>query len=1250
MKSRLLFTLCFLLTAWLVQANNQDYSKGWEAFANNNRTAARSHFEAAVANEPANKADALLSLCLLDWSEGKDQNAFNYFQQFYYESKHPYEYLEALFLLPFLYGQQVLSAAQLKFYESILNDPKMNGTMRATIYQHLGDHYQACNNRKKSEELYAKIGAVSRWQVLGSFENISSSGFTKDWGVIAKNQPEQVFKNKEEAEVTWFTPLAERPDRWFDFDYYFQLDDVILYAQTFLISPTEQEVIMRVGTSGSLKVWINDAEVMSIPEERNCGMDIYACKVRLNKGANRIVVQIGQSEISRANFLLRLTDENANPIQGLSNTPDYTAYTKAAASEQPELIPFFAEDFLEKQLQEQPDNMLNYLVLAELYLKNDKSYEATKVLKQIEAKAPQSSYIQYRLAEAYLRANNETDRGMAMENIKLDDPASFYALQQLFDEAIQSEKYSEAEAILQQVKNLYGESELTEGWEMGLASLQRRMNDLIAISKALYKKYPHRYEYMSYNYSILKNIQKDSKAATLLLEDYVKKYNSSRAIETLSDNYMEQGKTDKALKIWKQLVDDKPYSLGLLYNYASLLNKSQRYKEALEMTTRLKKLNPYLAGIYNMEGYIYMGMNNNDGAISAFRKSIYYNPRSYDSRSQLRMLENKKEIFDFFPKYNIDSIIMNAPKVADYPNDHSIILLDDNQLVYYPEGAQEHRYQILIKILNQSGIDTWKEYRIYYFNQRLLLDKYEVIKSNGKKVRAETDNRGTVVFTNLEIGDVLHLEYRLQDYVSGVFSKHFFGQNLFQSSVPMFNSRHAILAPADKVFDYKMTNGHIETVITELEGMKLYQWTSDYQPSIKYEPYMSSLIDIAPTLTFSSVPDWKFVSDWYKDLTSNKFKSDFVLKTTLAEILKGHDDKTDLEKAKLFYEYILKNISYSSVPFMQSNFIPQKASRTINTHLGDCKDVATLFVALCRESGIEANLALVSTRDNGRNHLLLPTNRFNHCIAGFKADDKTYYLELTDPYLPFEALPAVDVRAHILPIPYKDEQFENKIIILDSPLRETNKIKRSTRLTLNNNDLNVAAKVIRYGDMASYFRHGYLDIGQDEQLKQFTRAIAADYTVPVKISDLTFENLDNIADSVVYTYNLEVKGTVQDVAGMKIFQLPWSDKLASLSEMAMETRLYPLELWWYIGDDGNEEEIEIVLPKGKQWAEQMKDVHLQCANAVYSLTYDTRTPDVLKVKRSMQMITDLVMPEEYADFRNFLQAVSESDNKQYAIK
>ena len=102
-----------------------------------------------------------------------------------------------------------------------------------------------------------------------------------------------------------------------------------------------------------------------------------------------------------------------------------------------------------------------------------------------------------------------------------------------------------------------------------------------------------------------------------------------------------------------------------------------------------------------------------------------------------------------------------------------------------------------------------------------------------------------------------------------------------------------------------------------------------------------------------------------------------------SDLFKNKKGLTDLQKARTIYDFIEANVSYSNVPFMHGPIIPQKASRTLNTKLGDCKDVSTLFVALCNEVGLKANLILVDTRDNGERHLNLPSVDFNHCIADF---------------------------------------------------------------------------------------------------------------------------------------------------------------------------------------------------------------------------------------------------------------------------
>ena len=336
--------------------------------------------------------------------------------------------------------------------------------------------------------------------------------------------------------------------------------------------------------------------------------------------------------------------------------------------------------------------------------------------------------------------------------------------------------------------------------------------------------------------------------------------------------------------------------------------------------------------------------------------------------------------------------------------------------------------------------------------------------------------------------------------------------------------------------------------------------------------------------------------------------------------------------------------------FLHSNFIPQKASRTITTRLGDCKDVSTLFVALCHEAGIKANLVLISTRDNGNNTLPLPSVSFNHCISQINMNDKTYFLELTDNKLPFGAALTVDLKSDILPIPFEDEHVGGKLMKMDMPFRPKNVVNREHIIAILNKDLLVTRKSVYFESFASTLRDTYRNIGSDEQLKNISQAIASDFTVPIKVTDLKFTNLDNLADSMTIEYKLEIKNILQDVAGMKILNLPWSEKFSSLDVVTEETRKYPLELWSYLPDDMNSEIINFILPAGKRFMEIPQNIHFECANADYHLTYEIKTPGKVIIRRTFERKTDQVTPNQYTAFRDFINQVSESDNKQYAIK
>lgn len=1251
-KKNLLLLLSLMLCSALATGQTA-YQKGWTEFQKNNRAAARGYFNQAL-DDANTKSDALLSLCLLDWNENKLTSAFENFKQFYSSRRNPQSYFYALSSMPFLReSDDILSKEQLAFFEKISNEPDMNGTMKALLCERLGAHYAKLNEQKKADEYYARMGALKNWQILGTFDNISGSGFQKDWGVVGKAQETDLFKNKVDADIHWYNPGPNKDNYWFYFDYYFSMSNAVMYAQTFVVSPEEQDAYLRVGTSGSLRVWLNDVLVSSVPEERNCDLDIYSHKVKLMRGNNRVLVQIGISEIDRANFLLRLTDEKGMPLASLRNTASYCDYSKATA--QPasvEPLNFFAEDFFEAKVKEDPSNPINYYMLAETYLHNDKAYEGTKAIKALEKLHGKSTTSAYVLYEAYIRAKNQTDYEKEMEGIKATDPDAFFSLQEKFDDAIKSEKYTEAEEINKKVKSLYGAGSLTDNWDVRLASLQKRYEDLIALGRTLYQKYPERSDLMELNYAIEQNVSKNPKAAISVIENYCRKYNNQEVIDMLSKAYLEQGNTEKGLTVLFKRLDKVPYATGYYDNLINTLFKMQAYDQAYKLTQKQLTMIPFLAGGYATLGYICKNSNKANEAKDNFRKAIYYAPTSYDSRTQLRELEGKKEVYELFPKTDLQALIRKAPVAKDYPEDNAIIVLNENQMVVYPENAKEYRFEVAIKILNKAGIEDWKEYDIGYndYNQKLIVDKSEVLKANGTSAKAETNDQGKVVFTNLEVNDVLHLEYRIQDFSGTKIAKEFFDNFQFQYSTPAMVSRYSLLVPRDKKFTYKVTNGSVEPTITDVENMKLYQWELDNQQAVKHEPNKSELLDIVPVLYLTSIPDWKYISDWYRDLTTSKFNADYVLKETLAEILKGKEQASPMEKAKLFYNYILENITYSSVSFMQSNYIPQKASRTITTRLGDCKDLSTLFVALCRQVGIDANLVLILTRDNGNHTLGLPRLAFNHCIAQLNIDKKVYYLELTDNYLPFGAALSSDLHAEILPIPFTaDAAFGDKLLSMDMPGRMLNTSSRNHMISFNKNDMIINRKITNRAAVAASMRSNYKNLGEEEQLKNMNESVAKEFDIASKVSNLAFTGLNSLADSVEVSYRIDLKSALQDVAGMKIFSLPWSDK-NSLNIVAAEDRKYPMEYWSYQTEDKTTEKIVMELPAGKKLAELPKNVKLECANAVYSLTFDVRTPGKMIVTRYFERKTDQISTGEYAAFRNFLNSVGEADNKQYALK
>jgi tetratricopeptide (TPR) repeat protein len=1244
-KNCLILFLTFL-AGWKDVFAQSDLEKGNEAFYSNKRREAHSHYQAAL-SKPEQKAEAHLMLSILAQMENKQSEAFLQFENFFKSSENPYPYLFSLWSTESVSGTTIKkSPERVNFLTRLVSDPKANGTLKAMAYSALGDHFEASNALEKGKENYNKVGSSETWAIAGVFENISESGFDKANDPISKPQDDAVFTDKNGAKVKWNLVKGNRNDKWVDFTYHYFTDNSIVFAQTFVNSPANQELVFRIGTSGSLKAWLNDALVLVEAEERNNDLDTYQAKVKLNKGFNRILLEIGSSEINRSNFLLRLTDDFGNPISGLSYSARFQNYTKSSQP-LPAQIPVFAEKFFEDKINLGKASIIDHILFANTLLRNDKGYEARKALKKAQNLAPNCGYMRIKMLEAYNRSGNETDAKITLEWLKTNDPESLLALNLFYAEEMEREDFEKAEKIIQKIESLYGLDEELHLKKIALAGRNKKQDLVVKLVEEGFKKYPDSYNYANLKISVETDVNKNVSSALSLLKKYLKTNFSFEAQNQLSDLYMKNGLVAQGLEAYMVLEKAYPFAPNYKNSLAKYFYGTRNYDKAQMYFEACLDNSPDVFYYWSGLGEVFAEKGNVPKAISSFQRALELRPSDFESREQIRKLQNKKEVFSYFPQTDVYVLVKNSPSPAAYPDDNSLILLDETQKVVYAGGSSEEKKTFVVKIMNPEGINRWKQYYIGHSSmQDFIVEKAEVIKRNGSKVEGSSDG-SEIVFTSLEVGDAIHVSYKLKNFNQGKLARHFWENFYFSHFLPYLTTRYCLLVEPGIQFEHKFSKEKIEPQVKKEDDFILYTWEKNNQAPIRFEDKMPELNDVANVLFFSSIPDWTYVSNWYHDLAASKSKVNLEVKEAVAQLFEGKNGLGEMQKAKMIYEYIVTNIKYLSVAFLQSGLIPQKASHTLNTRLGDCKDVSTLFVAMCKEAGLKADLVLIATRNSGKYQMLLPSIDFNHCIARLTSGGKEYYIELTSDKLPFNTFYDNLKNANALQIVPESTGEKIDLMYLNPSTRNKNLVVRNVELNMEGNDVKVKKKTLKTGVFASSMRDTYRNLGQQDQFKEMQRAIAGDYN-QTTLKSLTFRGLEGVSDSVEYEYNFFAPDAISDLSGLKLLSLPWSERARSGDFNFSEDRKYAMDLWEF-ESDAEEETIYLSIPSQLAVSDAPKNVSISGPIADYYLT-STIAGNKLLVSRKFRFKKDEILPYEMKDFEIFYRKVVAADSRQVAFK
>ena len=648
-----------------------------------------------------------------------------------------------------------------------------------------------------------------------------------------------------------------------------------------------------------------------------------------------------------------------------------------------------------------------------------------------------------------------------------------------------------------------------------------------------------------------------------------------------------------------------------------------------------------------MLGKIYRESNKTSQAVENFKKSIYYFPRDYSSREQINKLEGKKPIFDYFTTPNYTDLAKNNITEKEFPDDNAYILHREAQVVVYKGGVSEEKHFIMTKTLNKAGVDNWKEYQIDYFgNQNLKVEDAYIIKKNGSKVDAET-SRNNIVYRNLEEGDAICLTYKIYNHYSGKLADNFWDRFVFSTTLPSKNEKYSLLVDKDLDFKWQVSNSTMQPEIKDVDGFKMYVWQTKEQKALKPEKFMPAFCDVGEVLNLSTFKDWDYISKWYSDLALTKTKPDYEVKEIINELFPDKSKFNTNQKVQMIYNYIVKNIRYSSISFRQSGLIPQKPADVLNTKIGDCKDVSSLFVAMCKEVGVEANLVLVATRDNGDKPMPLPSIDFNHCIAHVNIDGKSNFVELTTDLYPFSTFNLNLLKANALQITKEKEN----LFVLNPPSRKKNIRQRITTITFKDNKMNLERKVLKTGSDGGAMRSGYRDIGQDARNKELKESLSSEYS-NLKLESFNFDNnLKETSDSLTYNYAYSVSNNsvFQEIAGLQVMKLIWGDEITKLDFLNEDVRKFPIEIYYTLDLDEVEEKITMMIPTGKSLAQLPPNVSLSSDFADYTVKF-SMVGNVLTATRKLVAKQDIIPASKFNETKEFFEKVIKSDKTQLAFK
>jgi transglutaminase-like putative cysteine protease len=614
------------------------------------------------------------------------------------------------------------------------------------------------------------------------------------------------------------------------------------------------------------------------------------------------------------------------------------------------------------------------------------------------------------------------------------------------------------------------------------------------------------------------------------------------------------------------------------------------------------------------------------------------------------------------PSVGNDTIYHLAVDPTQYPNESAVLLLDDGVLRYEADGTGVKTYRQVTQIISPDALEDYAEHEFSYSpgHQRLTVNWIRVVRPDGSVV-SEAPTQVQDADVPATLGDPVYSDTKIRRYsLSGVApgtivdwsysieeQKPFLpGDFLLSWSVHTGlitrRSRFLVDLPSSvqpHLIERNLTFRRRETVS---HGRRTLLWATRDVPRLTAEDFMSDSNGVFMSIQLAAPLSWPTIARWYANLAQGRYVVDTVIQAKLPQLLAGA--RSSMDTLRSIQRWVAQDVRYVSIALGLGGYQPRTPGEVVKTGYGDCKDKATLFIAVANTLGFQAYPVLLNS--GSQVERALPSiGQFDHAIALVDRPEGRLYVDLTAELAPLGELPP-GVQGQFGLVVHQDGSSEQVILPESAPganLQET----RIVGALSADGYLTASYEERGVGTRQYNLRRLFLAPIDSTRRADFARSIAAKLYPGAEADSLQiFDGRDLAADTRIALQILHGRAArPAGTGGTVILTLPFGS-MRSLSDAATAleakgARRFPLDAAKVVGPIAGESDLELTLPRG--WRAQLPpSVKVEGKWGAYVARY-SQEGSLLHVHRRIEGARGIHPPDALPDLVSWLRAIGQDD-------